>query len=94
MSIGIQKNNVDAIVANLYDNTTHIKISVTSTNKDNWKHFNFKTPIVKNKDFSLMTCSYIDGSTNKYEDFQTTENTYRNLSFTIPDKANYSNILQ
>ena len=66
----------------------------TSTNKDNWKHFNFKTPIVKNKDFSLMTCSYIDGSTNKYENFQTTENTYRNLSFTIPDKANYSPILQ
>ena len=65
----------------------------TSTNKDNWKHFNFKTPIVKNKDFSLMTCSYIDGSTNKYENFQTTENTYRNLSFTIPDKANYSPIL-
>lgn len=66
----------------------------TSTNKDNWKHFNFKTPIVKNKDFSLMTCSYIDGSTNKYENFQTTENTYRNLSFTIPNKANYSPILQ
>ena len=66
----------------------------TSTNKDNWKHFNFKTPIVKNKDFSLMTCSYIDGSTNKYENFQTTKNTYRNLSFTIPDKANYSPILQ
>lgn len=66
----------------------------TSTNKNNWKHFNFKTPIVKNKDFSLMTCSYIDGSTNKYENFQTTENTYRNLSFTIPDKANYSPILQ
>ena len=65
----------------------------TSPNKDNWKHFNFKTPIVKNKDFSLMTCSYIDGSTNKYENFQTTENTYRNLSFTIPDKANYSPII-
>lgn len=65
-----------------------------STNKDNWKHFNFKTPIVKNKDFSLMTCSYTDGSTNKYENFQTTGNTYRNLSFTIPDKANYSPILQ
>lgn len=66
----------------------------TSTNKNNWKHFNFKTPIVKNKDFSLMTCSYIDDNTNKYENFQTTENTYRNLSFTIPDKANYSPILQ
>ena len=65
----------------------------TSTNKDKWKHFNFKTPIVKNRDFSLMTCSYIDDSTNKYENFQTTENTYRNLSFTIPDKANYSPIL-
>ena len=65
-----------------------------STNKDSWKHFNFKTPIGKNQDFSLMTCSYIDGSTNKYENFQTTANTYRNLSFTIPDKANYSPILQ
>ena len=65
-----------------------------STNKDNWKHFNFKTPISKNQDFSLMTCSYKDVSTNKYENFQTSENTYRNLSFTTPDKANYSPILQ
>lgn len=64
-----------------------------STTKTNWKSFNFNTPISKNTDFSLMTCSYIDDNTDKYENFQTTENTYRNLSFTIPDQSNYANIV-
>ena len=40
-----------------------------------------------------MTCSYIDDNTDKHENFQTTENTYRNLSFTIPDQSNYTNIV-
>ena len=66
---------------------------IDSTTKTNWKSFNFNTPISKNTNFSLMTCSYIDDNTDKYENFQTTENTYRNLSFTIPDQSNYANIV-
>lgn len=64
-----------------------------STTKSNWKSFKFNTPISKNTDFSLMTCSYIDDNTDKNKNFQTTENTYRNLSFTIPDQSNYINIV-
>ena len=64
-----------------------------STTKSNWKSFKFNTPISKNTNFSLMTCSYIDDNTDKHENFQTTENTYRNLSFTIPDQSNYTNIV-
>ena len=63
-----------------------------STTKSNWRSFNFNTPISKNTNFSLMTCSYIDDNTDKNKNFQTTENTYRNLSFTMPDQSNYTNI--